>query len=123
MLCDYGGNHVPFVPIHTFSAMADYRFPTPGAGPLCAVTVGADVSGNGRTYWDAAESSSQKFYALLGAHVAFDFGSLKFNLWGRNLTCTGYNTFLVSSSVDGVERSFAQRGTPLQVGVDMMLHF
>ena len=123
VLCDYGGNHVPFVPIHTFSAMADYRFPTPGAGSLRAVTLGADVSGNGRTYWDAAESSSQKFYALLGAHAAFDFGSLKLNLWGRNLTCTSYNTFLVSSSVDGVERSFAQRGTPLQVGIDMMLHF
>ncbi len=122
-LRDYDGKYVPFVPRHTFSAVADYRIDMPGRLLLKSLTLGADVSGNGKTYWDASNSSSQKFYALLGAHAALDFGCVRLNVWGRNLTATKYNTFLIDSSVDGVERSFAQRGNPVQVGVDVGMHF
>lgn len=122
VLRDYGGNYVPFVPMHTFSFVADYRIDISRTAFLRSLTVGADVAGNGRTYWDADNSQSQKLYALLGAHVAFDFGAVTLNVWGRNLTDTKYNTFLVNSSVDGTERSFAQRGTPLQAGVDFRVH-
>lgn len=118
-LRDYRGHHVPFVPRHTFSAMADYRLDLAGNRLLKTVTFGANVTGNGKTYWDSENEHSQNLYATLGAHVAFGFGAVKVNLWGRNLTDTRYNTFLINSAVDGVERSFAQRGNPLQVGVDV----
>ena len=122
VLRSYDGKCVPFVPKHTFSVVADYRFDLSRDGFVKAMTVGADVAGNGETYWDVANESSQKLYALLGAHVAFDLGKVSVDFWGRNLTCTKYNTFLVNSSVDRVQRSFAQRGNPLQVGVDFSLH-
>lgn len=122
VLRSYDGKCVPFVPKHTFSVVADYRFDLSRDGFVKSMTVGADVAGNGETYWDVANESSQKLYALLGAHVAFDLGKVSVDFWGRNLTCTKYNTFLVNSSVDRVQRSFAQRGNPLQVGVDFSLH-
>ena len=87
-----------------------------------SVTVGADVAGNGKVFWDAGNESSQRLYALLGAHVMLDFGKVQLNVWGKNLTDTRYNTFLVESSADSVKRSFAQRGNPLQVGLDVSLH-
>ena len=116
----YRGNYVPFVPAHSFSAQADWLLPVSATGLLRSVTIGANITGNGKTYWDAANTLSQKMYAVLGAHAAFAFGSsVVVNLWGRNLTDTRYATFLVNSSVDGVNRSFAKRGNPLQVGMDI----
>ena len=119
---DYRGKKVPFVPTHTMSLVADYRFPI--ASPVIHnLIVGANVVANGPTYWDAANDYKQDFYAVLGAHVTLDFGRIDLDLWGRNLTDTGYNTFLVNSSVDGTTRSFAQRGIPVQAGIDLRLKF
>ena len=111
----YNDNYVPFVPQHTFSAMADYHF-----GKF---TIGANVAGQGKIWWDEANTYSQKLYATLGAHADYDFGPVVVTLWGRNLTDTQYNTFAISSSaVDGTHY-FAQKATPIQVGLDVNIHF
>ena len=114
-LLDYEDNQVPFIPTHTFSAMTDYR--------IGKFTIGLNMSGNGPTYWDVDNEYRQKLYATLGAHAMVDFGCIKLNVWGRNLTDTKYNTMLVNSSIDGTNRSFAQQGNPLQVGADLIMHF
>ena len=111
---DYDGKYVPFVPQHTFSAMADYKF-----GKL---TIGANVSGQGKIWWDEANTYSQKLYALLGAHADYDFGPVVVTLWGRNLTNTHYNTFAIQSSAAGGQHYFAQRANPIQVGIDINIH-
>lgn len=115
----YRGRYVPFIPRHTFSATADWRFPISTTGLLRSLTLGADVSWQGKTWWDADNTVCQPLYATLGAHAVFNLGSVRVRLWGRNLTDTKYNTFLVSSSVDGVGRQFAQRGLPVHGGVDV----
>ena len=112
---DYKDNYVPYVPQHTLSAMIDYHF-----GKF---TLGANLSGQGKTWWDEANTYAQKFYALLGAHADYDFGPVVVSLWGRNLTNTHYNTFAVASSAAGGQRYFAQKGTPVQVGLDVNIHF
>jgi outer membrane receptor for Fe3+-dicitrate len=112
---DYDGNYVPFVPRHTFSAMADYH--------IGKFTIGANVSGQGKTWWDEANTYSQKFYAVLGAHADYDFGPVVVTVWGRNLTDTKYNTFAISSTAAGGQRYFAQRANPIQVGMDVNIHF
>ena len=111
----YKDNYVPFVPQHTFSAMADYH--------LGRFTIGANVAGQGKTWWDEANTYSQKLYATLGAHADYDFGPVIVSLWGSNLTDTKYNTFAVQSSAAGGTRYFAQRTTPLQFGLDVNIHF
>ena len=122
----YKDNYVPFVPQHTFNAMADWH--------IGQFVLGANVTGQGKTWWDEANSFSQKAYALLGAHADYTFpfvdrvndkkmGMMTLSLWGRNLTDTGYNTFAVQSSAAGSPKYFAQCGNPLQVGMDLRLHF
>ena len=111
----YKDNYVPFVPQHTFSAMADYH--------IGKFTLGANLSGQGKIWWDEANTYSQKFYALLGAHADYDFGPVVVTLWGRNLTNTKYNTFATQSSAAGGARYFAQKATPIQVGLDVDIHF
>jgi outer membrane receptor protein involved in Fe transport len=120
---DYKGKNVPFVPQHTFSALADYRFGLCRDGFLKAVTLGVNVNGNGKTYWDIDNTLSQKLYAVLGAHVNFDFGCCSLDIWGRNLTNTKYNTFLVSNTFGNTVSSFAQLGNPVQIGADVRFHF
>ena len=112
---DYKDNYVPYVPHHTLSALIDYHF-----GKF---TLGANLSGQGKIWWDEANTYAQKFYALLGAHADYDFGPVVVSLWGRNLTNTHYNTFAVASSAAGGQRYFAQKGTPVQVGLDVNIHF
>ena len=112
---DYKDNYVPYVPHHTLSALIDYHF-----GKF---TLGANLSGQGKIWWDEANTYAQKFYALLGAHADYDFGPVVVSLWGRNLTNTHYNTFAVASSAAGGQRYFAQKGSPVQVGLDVNIHF
>lgn len=119
----YKGNLAPFVPAHTLSARLDYRIPF-SCTTLTSLTLGANVSTQGKTYWDEANTYAQPFYATLGAHARMDFNKgVSLNLWGRNLTNTRYNTFAFDSNATGQQLFFAQRGTPLQVGADLSVRF
>ena len=112
---NYDGNYVPFVPQHTLSAMVDWH--------IGKFTIGANMNGQGKIWWDEANTYAQKFYAVAGAHADYDFGPVLVSLWGRNLTNTHYNTFAVASSAVGGTHYFAQRATPIQVGLDVNIHF
>lgn len=112
---NYKDNFVPFIPRHTMSAMADYHFGN--------FTVGANLAGQGKTWWDEANTFSQKFYATLGAHADYDFGPVVVSLWARNITDTKFNTFAIQSSAAGGTRYFAQRATPFHAGIDLRMHF
>ena len=112
---DYDGYYVPFVPQHTVSAMVDWH--------IGKFTIGANMNGQGKTWWDEANTYAQKFYAVAGAHADYDFGPVLVSLWGRNLTDTKYNTFAVASSAVGGTHYFAQKATPIQVGLDVNIHF
>lgn len=116
---DYTSNRVPYVPLHTFSASADYRQPVSSSW-LKAVSFGADVKGAGNVMWDEANSFSQDFYANLGARIAFELpANVSIDIWGRNLTDSHYATF----SFDSMNRRFAQFGAPRHFGVDVKVHF
>ncbi len=115
---DYKGNKVPFVPQHMFSGMVDYRFDITSDGLLRSLTLGVNVAGQGKTYWDEANTVAQKFYATMGAHAQLDMGAVSLDLWGRNLTDTRYATFGLAYSGGFI----GQRGLPLQFGVDMHVH-
>ena len=119
-ICDYKDNYVPFVPQHMISGMIDWH--------IGKFTIGANVSGQGKIWWDEANTYAQKFYAVLGAHADYDFGPVVVSLWGRNLTDTHYNTFAVfsaagSTAASDVGNYFAQRATPIHAGLDVNIHF
>lgn len=120
-LISYKDNKVPFVPMHTFSGMADYRIDL--GGTVKALTLGVNLHAMGKTYWDEANTYSQKLYAVLGAHAALDCGNVNINLWGRNLTDSKYNTFAFDSAASGTKYYFAQQGNPFQMGIDVNIHF
>ena len=89
---DYSKNYVPYVPKHTMSVMADYH--------IGKFTIGANVSGQGKTWWDEANTFAQKFYALLGAHADYDFGPVVVTLWGRNFLSKAFWKNLQNAFLD-----------------------
>lgn len=117
---DYTDKYVPYVPQHTFGAMADYRLYFPNSF-LRAFTLGVNAHAQGKTYWDAANVAFQKMYALLGAHAEADFGVVALNVWARNITDTKYTVFGLENVKGG--NYIAQLGNPFQMGVDVKIHF
>ncbi len=115
----YDDNHVPFAPLHNFAIAADYTIGFDHTSLLHSLSIGANVTGAGRTYWTESNDVSQPFYALLGAHVKADFGNVDINIWGKNLTDKSYVPFYFESMGKG----FAQTSRPLQLGMDISLRF
>lgn len=108
---------VPFAPRHTMSVGAQYTWHT--RGWMQDITFYTGGKGNGRIYWTRENDLSQPFYALLDARLSVRHEGLELSLWGNNLTATHYDAF--SFYTRG--QAFAQRGTPLQFGLDCRLHF
>ena len=118
---DYKGNYVPFIPRNTLSMGADYTVANPmvsvqnTAINVQALTVGINAIGAGRIYWTEANNASQAIYFTFGAHALLDFGKWTLNLWGSNLLNKRYHAFYFES----MGNTFAQKGKPMQVGVDV----
>ena len=106
---------VPFAPQHTLSLGAQYQWHT--RGWLQHITFDTNVRGNGPIYWTRENDIQQDFYALLQARLTVEHDGLQLSLWGNNLTQTRYDAF--SFVTRG--HIYSQRGTPLQVGLDLRL--
>ena len=115
---DYSGNYVPFVPMHTLNVGGSYAFYFNNSWAQ-SLTFGANVSGAGKIYWTEANNASQDFYATLNGYVSLKTKAVQIDLWGRNLTDNEFTTFYFES----MGRGFEQRCKPMQVGVDVRLHF
>ena len=115
---DYSGNAVPFTPRHTVSADAGYTFFFQGEN-IHSLQLGATYAGAGKIYWTENNNAVQDYYNLLSARAVLNTRWAQLELWGRNLTQTHYNAFYFES----MGRGFSQHGKPLQVGIDVRLHF
>lgn len=117
---DYTGCRVPYVPEHTANFSADWTFSFSSTACVRSLTLGADVLGAGRIYWDEANTMYQPFYATLGAYASLSLPcGISLNVWGKNLTATDYDTF----RFDSMSRRYAQKGKPRHFGVDVKIHF
>ena len=115
---DYSGNYVPFVPRHTLNIGGSYAFHFPNSWAE-SLTLGANCTGAGKIYWTEANHVSQDFYTTLNGYISLKAKNVQVDLWGRNLTDKQYTTFYFES----MGRGYEQRSKPLQVGVDVRLHF
>ena len=115
---DYSGNYVPFVPKHTLNVGGSYSFFFNDRWAQ-SLTLGANLTGAGKIYWTESNHVSQDFYSTLNAYVLLKTKAMEVELWGRNLTDNEHTTFYFES----MGRGYEQRSKPLQVGVDLRLHF
>ena len=114
---DHSGNRVPYAPMHTLFAEASHSIKVDGDRDKL-LTLAANVRAIGDIYWDGANTLRQPLYALLGASITWQQRHYSLQLWGRNLTDTGYKTFYFVS----IQHSFLQRGHGRSIGATLRLN-
>ncbi|MDR1343162.1 MAG: TonB-dependent receptor [Prevotellaceae bacterium] len=117
---NYRGNFVPFAPQHTISASGEYTFLL-NRKALDRLTISMLYTGAGKIYFTEAndEKASQAFYSVLNGKIFAEKGMVRFGIWAKNLLGADYKTFYYES----MNRSFAQKGRPLQVGGEVVIIF
>lgn len=110
-ISNYKGNYLPYAPLNTLFAQAQYSFLFTDTF-LKNIDLEVNTTGAGKIYWNEGNTLSQDFYSLLGASVTFDFEKFSLQLWGKNLLNHDYYTFYFMS----MGNEFLQRGRPLQLG-------
>ena len=113
---DYEGKRVPYAPMHTLFAEANHSVKM-GGDRNKMLTFAANVRATGDIYWDEANTLRQPMYVLLGASVTWKQKHYSLQLWGRNLTDTGYKTFYFVS----IQHPFLQRGHGRSIGATLRL--
>lgn len=116
---NYNGNYVPFVPKHTFNAGAQYVFGLRNGAIFDNITINANYKAAGRIYWTEQNNASQALYGTLNGRVSFNKGNGQLAFWINNALNTDYQAFYFET----MNRGFAQKGRPLQVGVDIRCRF
>lgn len=120
---NYTGNYVPFAPMHSLSVSGAYTWEF---AQEHAITLAALCSGHGGIYWTEANNVKQPFYALLDASLTYKWRWIEVGLWGKNLTCTQYNTFYFETTNAlnlAQPNAFAQQGRPLTFGTNVTFTF
>lgn len=115
----YNGKYVPFVPMHTFGAGAQYVFALKRCNWLDNITVNANYRGAGRIYWTEQNNVSQSVYGTLNGRISLNKGNGQIGLWINNALNTKYQTIYFET----MSRGFEQQGRPMQIGVDVRCRF
>ena len=112
-IANYKGKYLPYVPANTLFLQGIFKLPLNKNGD--SITFDLNMRGNGKIYWDEANSLSQNFYALLGANITYNLRNWEFKLWGKNLTDYNYYTFYFMS----MGNEFLQRGRGFEAGLSI----
>jgi outer membrane receptor protein involved in Fe transport len=120
---DYSGNFIPFAPQNTFSLGASYSKGISNSKIIDRWSVQAQYNGAGKIYWTEANDTWQDMYGLLNLKAGVGKGAFALNVWTRNTLNADYAAFSFESTVQNSLQTFAQKGAPFQVGVDLTVSF
>lgn len=113
---DYAGKRLPYAPSNTLFLQGLYTLSCNKWGDK-SVIFDLNVRATGNIYWNEANTERQNFYALLGASVSLSSPKWELQLWGRNLTCTKYDTFYFVS----MGNCFLQKGNKINAGLTLRI--
>lgn len=116
---DYSGNFIPYVPRHTIALQATQTIDVKNSRMLDRIKIGITGRGAGKIYWNEANDHWQDFYATADAKVSFIKGSFQFDIWGKNITGTTYESFYFTA----LSRKYVQMGKPARLGVNLSMKF
>lgn len=114
----YKGKVLPYASRNTFFFQALYNL---GLRRSFLKNIEFDINcrGTGKIYWNEENSRSQRIYFLPGASITAYGEKWSFQIWGKNLSNTRYDTFYFMS----MGNEFLQQGRPIQIGATIRLSF
>ena len=114
----YSGNYVPFAPQNTLSLSAVYN-KNFNKKWIDNFNIQAQYNAAGRIYWTEVNDVYQDFYGVLNAKASFSKNYFGLSFWIKNILNEEYAAFYFES----MGRSLAQKGKPMQWGIDLNLRF
>ena len=108
-----------FVPKHTFAVGGQYIFPLRKNAILDNITLDANYRAAGRIYWTEQNNASQALYGTLNGRLSLNKGNGQIGFWVNNALNKDYQAFYFET----MSRGFAQKGRPVQVGIDIRCRF
>ena len=115
---NYGGNHLPFVPLSTYSVYTQLRLPIHDSF-VKAISLNAAYNGVGKIYWDDANTHSDPAYQLLDGSISFEGVWGDISIWSKNLANTSYHAYLFQFGSNW----YGQQGTPTTFGISYHKRF
>jgi iron complex outermembrane recepter protein len=116
---NYNGKYLPYVPKHTVSVLANKSFRLKESSWLEIIGLNVSYRGAGKIFWNEENENSQEFYSVVGSKLSFQRNNLKFELWGKNLLNSDYQSFYF----EAIGNKYVQSGRPLQVGFNLSVNF
>ncbi|MCL2649396.1 MAG: TonB-dependent receptor [Candidatus Azobacteroides sp.] len=114
----YSGKRIPFAPQNTLALSAVYNKNFHKKW-IDNFNIQAQYNAAGRIYWTEANDVYQNFYGVLNAKASFTKGFFGLAFWAKNMLNEEYAAFYFES----MGRNLAQRGKPMQWGIDLNLRF
>ena len=116
---DLSGNYIPFAPQNTFSLAASYSRGLRNTRIIDRFNIQAQYNGAGKIYWTETNDVYQNFYGLLNIRAGVAKSIFRLNIWTKNTLNADYASFYFETS----QQSLAQKGAPLQMGIDLTVMF
>lgn len=111
---DWSGNRIPYSPSSTLFVRAGYVFGLP-SDVFRSLSLSADVSGTGRTWWNEANTLFQPSYVVAGADISLEMKMFTLAFRADNITDEKYNVFYFRS----VGNDFFQAAKPFRWTVSL----
>lgn len=118
MAVNYNGKHLPYVPRNTYSLYANYVYKL-NLEYVKAIRLNAVLQGNGKLYWNDANTQAESDYHLLNSQIAFELPWLEIEFWGKNILNEKYHPY----SFNFLNKWYAQEGIPTTVGITLRKQF
>jgi len=77
--------------------------------------------GVGKHYWSLNNLAYQNYYGLVDAKLSFISGIFQFDIWGKNILNSSYNTYYFE--ISSLHNSYVQIGKPATLGVNLKVNF
>lgn len=117
---NYNDKFIPYVPKTTINAGLNKTFEFKNSF-LNKLVANLNYKGVGKHYWSLDNSVYQEYYSLLDAKLSFVSGKFNFEIWGKNILDTSYNTYYFE--ISGLKNSYVQIGKPTTFGVNLKVTF
>jgi outer membrane receptor protein involved in Fe transport len=117
---NYNGNYIPYVPRSTLHAGLNkiFNFET---WLLDKLITSLNYKGVGKHYWNLTNSISQEYYGIMDAKISFISGKVQFDIWGKNIFGSSYNSYYFEIST--IRNAYVQLGKPASLGVNLKVTF
>ncbi len=114
----YNGKYIPFAPQNTLvlSAVYNKNF---NKKWIDNFNIQVQYNAAGRIYWTELNDVYQDFYGILNAKASITKGVGSLAFWAKNILNEEYAAFYFES----MGRSLAQKGKPMQWGIDLSVRF